>query len=245
MTRFQRTSRTLLTLTALYGCAGDDKVDLGNDKIQGSGEKLTDYAGSWTGYAEGYLFEGTSDQLRIQMRSDGSGVLEVGEAAPLPAPVVDRSYPPGKNVVGKGGDFTRVEGLVAGFEYTIGEATVADSRLRFRLSQAELYAEWCALQTPVLDEESYFMEPGPHYACLPSRGYSWSEQGCFFPGSGPVDCGQLSCLTFCSCVADGCSASDYKAGVLLDATLEAEGRKLVGTLVLNDDRITVRMQRAD
>lgn len=244
MTSSYRLCAALIAPAALWGCDAEEKVDLGNNQVEVTGERLTDYAGSWSGYAEGFLFGKASDRLRITLTSEGSGVLEVGEGAPLPPPDPSLGYPPGAGRLYP--PRAPTSGLVPGFAYSINDADVDDSRLRLRLAEGELYAEWCALITPVLDgRDSTSQEES--YSCIPNTGVGYFEQGCYVNAENPipVDCGKLDCITLCGCEASGCFVRNDAANILLDAALEAGGSKLVGTLVLGSERVTVRMTRVD
>ncbi|HEX6764717.1 MAG TPA: hypothetical protein VF103_04550 [Polyangiaceae bacterium] len=122
----------------LCACSGGDHVDIGDDKIEKTGEKLSDYTASWEGYAEAYAFDAGSDAIRLVLDENGEGTLEVGGAAPLPPPDPDIGYPPASS----GGPFeppVPEGGLTSGFSYTVLGAVVENRRLRIGLNPQELY----------------------------------------------------------------------------------------------------------
>src|SRR6476659_3835989 len=89
------TGSLIALLGASTGCGSDGgKVDLGNDNVAKTGEKLSDYAGDWKGYAEAFHFDDGTDTVAIKLDRHGNGVIEVGEADPLPPPKADEIYPP-------------------------------------------------------------------------------------------------------------------------------------------------------
>jgi hypothetical protein len=225
-------------MASLAACAGEP-VDLGEDRAIGSA--LSDYAGSWSGYAEAFEFSDETDAVRLMLGSDGTGELWLGEADPLPAPDPDRGYPPGpprtlKEIV--------PHGAVAGFPYPIADGVVEDNRLRMHSSSGELYREWCDLQTPHLVTNA----APPFYACLPFSGFGTNrDDQCT---NGPnledvIDCGLTECLSSCECSEDDCAVSPnvLTQDMRIDATLEGDGDAFVGTLVLGSERITVRLTR--
>src|SRR5690242_19998883 len=90
-------SRTLALaalLAPLAACGGsDDPVDLGHDDPRSLGSALSDYAGAWEGRAEAYEFDDGSDRLQLEIRSDGTGDLLLGDSR-LPAPDPNHGFPP-------------------------------------------------------------------------------------------------------------------------------------------------------
>ena len=240
----------LLCIQAL-ACADSKPVDIGDNRpAVPLGASLSDYAGAWEGYAEAYEWNDGSDRLRITLDADGNGALEVGESAELPAPDPDTSYPPGSSDYYDALMITDAHPLIAGFSYTIADATVSSNRIQLGASTGELYSEWCALQTPMevtnIIDPSTGMSTGGNYACVSTSGFGTLDNGTCVVGPNndePVDCGKLACLSLCACTADSCSATRGDADVELDAALEEEGEELAGTLVLRGERVFVRMNR--
>lgn len=232
-----------LALGATAGCASK-QVDLGNDHTAVTGSSLSDYEGTWEGYAEAYRFNDGTDKIRIALDGSGHGVLEVGDADPLPAPQADLAYPPRPDT-----DFSYANyGFVAGFSYPLIDAQVQSSRIQLKTIRSELYREWCELFTPVLDEAN--SGPGEDfYSCQPNIGYGQDPDGCFLgtdrAGNMPIACGALECLHTCQCTESSCGIGEPVPEIILDAALDDGGEVLEGTLLEVGERITVRMTRTD
>jgi hypothetical protein len=234
----------IAALTTAIGCGNSGKVDLGNDKVATTGENLSDYAGDWEGYAEAYQWNDGTDAVAIRLDKQGNGVIEVGKADPLPKPNPDASYPPDSgsdaNVIGPNKE---ISGLISGFSYPVSGAKVESKRIRLATSSADVIREWCELQTPVEtkaggDQDGWF--------CVPNVGFTSDANGCFLGSdkSMPIPCGKLACMFECTCTASGCEPTDGGAlDVQLDAALESNGDQLVGTLLVENQRVTVRMTR--
>jgi hypothetical protein len=232
--------RLLLPLVATLGACAADPVDLGEDRVVGSA--LSDYAGTWDGYAEAFEFSDGTDAVHLVLGQDGKGELWLGEAEPLPAPDADRAYPPG--APGPGKSESVPYGAVAGFGYPIDDGEVEDNRLRMHSSSGELYREWCDMMTPHLVTNA----TPTYYACLPFSGFGFTEDGKCTNGPNleeVIECGLADCLTQCACSEDDCAVSPNRlsADMRVDATLEGDGDKFVGTLLLGSERINVRLTR--
>jgi hypothetical protein len=240
---------TTLTIIASFACAAsgcgkDEPVDLGTHTALGAA--LSDYVGGWEGYAEAFTFDDGTDVVRLQLDGQGNGVIEFGDADPLPPPDPDRGYPVefGEGDSPSGLWIRGRSGASAGFSYPIAGATVTDRRIRLSSSTLELYREWCALMPPVQDEINT-----DHYSCLPNVGYGRDEMGCYLGAGageeGPrVDCGKLDCFHICQCDANACGIGEPPGQDLqLDAALGAQGEELAGTLLIENMRVTVRLMR--
>jgi hypothetical protein len=107
---------------------------------------------SWTGYIENKTFPSGSDVLKITFASDPAGLV-VGRVTlgmgtpPPPATDPEAAYPPGVDPR----DDTRAGYLAEGFPFSMNGGTLVGNRLRFTMAQTEVWAGWCALQTPVDD----------------------------------------------------------------------------------------------
>jgi hypothetical protein len=245
----KNTSCLVALVAALTACSSGDPVDIGDDPVAKTGEKLSDYAATWQGYAEAYAFDSGSDAIRIVLDENGEGTLEIGNASPLPtATDPEVGYPPGA-AFGPGTlSVLPVGRLYSGFAFTIQGAIVANRRLQLEVVPTEVFAAWCALQTPVLDEVNSTDEHQSYY-CVNNWGGGGNAEGCYEkdPDTGerqPIDCGKRAlCLVgrACACTADGCSNSQG-ATATLDAALESEGDELEGTLAVGE-QVTVRMTR--
>jgi hypothetical protein len=228
-------------------------VDIGGGR---TGERLSDYADQWSGYAEGFTFGDGSDAIRIVLDADGSGVIEVGDSPPpAPSPAAG-SRPPGRFG----------EPLpTAGVSYPISGAQLEAKRLRFSISLAEAYREWCNVHPPVAYDAAL---PGV-YSCSPRsvglEGLDTEGLRCLSFSSNEeiwCDSGHI-CTAYCACTAEACSlgpntpeqAERAAYGTELYSVLEDPdvdlalfegGEALVGTLVFGNDereRITVRLTR--
>jgi hypothetical protein len=231
-----------LSLT-MAGCA-DEAVDIGDDTPPAVlGASLSDYEGTWVGYAELAEWSDGTQTVRLQLDENGDGVLEFGEADPLPAPVADEGFPPGQPSHPMLGS-TPVSGVISGFSYPVSGAIVQSNRIRMGSSSHELYREWCELQTSEL-------VPGSTdaYACLGGAGFMWDGEMCFLHGEGesetPIDCGLLACAHVCQCQEEGCSVNTDSDDIRMDAALESEGSELEGSFEVPQGRYFVRMTRED
>jgi hypothetical protein len=238
----------LCLLTGALGACAAGKVDIGNDKpAVALGASLSDYQGSWHGYAEAFQFGDGSDNVALSLDQSGAGSLSVGDSAPLPPPDITRGYPP----TGESPEAIRDQtpALVSGFDYPVAGAKVQSRRIQLATSTRELYRAWCEMQAPMLAVGTY----PTTYVCPGGGGYSFGGDPpvCMVPGPDPndsstyttIDCGvAMTCLR-CTCTETSCSVTTDPPDVQLDAALESDGQELVGTLVLDSTRITVRMMR--
>jgi hypothetical protein len=228
-------------------CSSDGDVNLGEDNPVALGEKLTDYSGTWQGYAEAYEFYSGSDRVVLSIAEDGTGYAVFGEGtAPPPATNPEVGYPAGSGL----DVFPIFIEFLEGVQYPLRDVIVEDRRLRLQLSANDLWEGWCGLQTPVLVQEggSARLE----YRVLPTSGFGRTPEGeCFVPdgtGTGQVrvDCGKaaLNFQQVCACTANACrpNADAGTGPVGLDAALESLGDELVGTLTIAG-RVTVRLSR--
>jgi hypothetical protein len=224
----------MVALAAGAGCGSDGgKVDLGDDKVAKTGEKLSDYAGNWHGYAEAFQFDGDSDAIAIKLDAHGEGVIEFGEADPLPPPKADETYPPHVGGMPAGDEKLQliIRGeLISGFSYPISGAVVESKRIRFEISTGEVVREWCELQIPVRTRDSSGAE---YWACAPADAHGTAD-GCFADAdeSMTLPCAKLTCdMYLCTCTESSCepNAGD---NVRFDAALQSDGEELVGTLAV-------------
>jgi hypothetical protein len=237
-------------LWSALACSDGGNVDIGTN----TGANLSDYAASWDGHAEAYTFPGTtSDRVRLTLDANGHGHLQFGDAQLLP-PATDPNvgYPPGADLTFA--PLVSGSEVRDGFEYPVYGVRVETNRVRFGVWSRDLYAGWCSLQTM-----TYAIDGGGVYTCLPP-----SPGGTIEGGTGmecalldasrtpeAFDCLKLAlCETVgvCTCSATGCApepapADDTLFPVTFDGALDPGGTTLVGTLVLNVDRVTVRLQR--
>jgi len=222
-----------------FGCSSKGDVDIGDDRSVSLGASLTDYAGSWEGYVEAHTFWDLTDRVRLTLDSAGNGTIELGDDKPaLPAPDPD-SAPPGWQLMGN----SSVEaGLLVGYPYAVTGARIESKRIQLTTQTPAEYEQWCNLQTPALDPSS----AETRYACLPGNGFHSDGTTCWLiPASDPeveVPCAKFACLTSCTCTATSCTFQNRRT-VDLDAALDLDGDALVGTLVLDGLRATVRLEK--
>jgi hypothetical protein len=228
-------------------CSGGDPVDIGDDSHTArTGERLSDYAATWTGYVEAGGFPSGSDRISMTIDENGQGTIVFGEGVP-PGPATDPtdSYPEPGLPLASG--FSAP--LVEGYPYAVIGALVEAKRLRLGAELNEVMKGWCELQT------SYWNEALQAYACVPddfAMGGGQRDGVCFI--GDPDDpnnrlelpCFQVMACEFsqtCSCNETGCTietpTSYQSCDYQLDAALEDEGETLDGTLMGQ----RVRMER--
>jgi hypothetical protein len=207
-----------IVVAVVSGCS-DGSVSLGD--APGGQQQVQNTTVVWDGYIENYQLTSGSDAVHIELDISASpvvtGTVLLGSASILPpASDPDVGYPSGLDSNGPPGNRP-----YEGFEFTATDGDLTQDRLRFTISTREVWAGWCALQTPVLSEGA---DP-PFYACLPNS-YSF-EGGCVLGGA-PVDCGKLYLCNLsrtCDCTVAGCSAApgeDLSFDLLVDKD-EAHG----------------------
>jgi hypothetical protein len=239
-----------LVLGALIalGCS-EAPVDIGDEATQKTGESLSDYAGSWSGYAEAFTFEaaGDSDQVRLLIDEQGNGSLQVGEGA-ASVPALDVDVPP-TGPWSTFGDHFAVNTLVAGYRYTLNDVRVEDRRLRFTVDPLELIRPWCQAQVPMNIHASGLVYSPPVCHLNAYMDFEWST--CMDLDSNgnpfPLNCGTLNlCFTYCVCTETSCDASlvgtvgvQPKGGpedvYEADLALDEDGTRIVGTLLVKED----------
>lgn len=250
-----------ILLALVASCANDDKVNIGN--VEKRGGKLSDYVATWSGHAQAYAFADGSDHLELSVGDSGHGSLRFGNS-PGPAPATDPhvGYPQPFDPMTNGG----VASGVAGFSYPIYAAQVQSSRLQLGADIADIYAGWCALQTPHPNPTS--SDPTPAFACGPA--ITGTLDRIDYPpdfitndtcvvhshdgSSLTASCGWVSlCWLYqaCTCTATGCSSTSQVSDraqlnqypIQLDGELDASGDTFTGTLVLQGARVTVILKR--
>jgi hypothetical protein len=230
----------LLIPIAALACSEGAPIDLGNEQAQ-----LSDFVGSWDGYAEGYTFyEGRSDRVRLTVNAAGTGTFEVGDANPLPpatnpdlAPPSELDYP----------------GLRDGFVYSVHDVTVQAGRIRFAFDLAEPLDSWCVIQTPFeLESGQFSCAPLDDVVFLDEGGSINRDDQCRVVddagNEAPIACFKVFACDrgACACTAGGCGyGRNGTAGV--DAVLEIGGQSITGTLIpvqeSPENRLTIRLRR--
>jgi hypothetical protein len=236
-------SGLLLALTAAACGSQNDSPKLNIGETEVLGEQLSDYAATWEGYAEAYEF-GSDDQygdnLYLTLDENGVGHLRVGNA-PLAPPATDPSgvYPP--SVVSFNFGSSPSIGFPSGVDYPIHNSGVSAHRLRFEILTGNALDTWCPLQTPYEDTTT------GSYQCLPNA--ARTNNNCSINDDGIIvgtDCFTVAMCLYaraCDCDAESCWATPGDT-VTIDATLEDNGETLSGTLLIGEERVTIRMTRA-
>ncbi|HEX3901897.1 MAG TPA: hypothetical protein VH853_03545 [Polyangia bacterium] len=267
-----KNERTLTLVALLCGagaplaCSGGGAVNIGNTEVVGS--QLSDYAANWDGYAEAYTFSPDgSDRVRLTIDASGQGTFRMGNATTLLAPPTDPNvgYPPGISVDGVNADGAHT-GTREDFLYPIHAANVQEARIQLGIDPSDLYAAWCALQTPIPSYETTTVDGGAsdtgtvstfYSSCLPNVPSMSQGDNCALlepdGSSTPVDCGKLylcNVAQTCACTASGCTIPPQPADataaqypVEMDGALDTTGKMLTGTLTLNGQRITVHLTK--
>jgi hypothetical protein len=226
------------SLTSMAGCA-DKAVDIGDDTEPAVlGASLSDYEGTWVGYVELGEWDDGTQTVRLVLDENGNGVIEFGEADPLPAPDPEAGFPPNLPVHPMAG-VELPTGVVSGFSYPIEGALVESKRIRLGSSHRELFRAWCELLEPVANPN--ILDTG--YACLSSWALS-DGTTCTLEGTGEtVDCGFSGCLDACQCDEVSCEVSGIHEDIRMDAQLEAEGAELEGSFDVPQGRYRIVMER--
>ncbi len=244
-------STLVLLNSALAACSSNRPVDLGEKNPKLSKSDLAAYAASWDGYVEAYQFEDGSDRVRVVLDNQGHGSIRVGNRD-LIGPPTD----PTANYPAQATDETSyAQSFWSGFNYTASNARVENERIRFESSSYELFSAYCALQTPYPSP----LDAGvPLSNCLP---YNFLfvlnrvDDTCTIPANTTntgwtrgdptvdVNCEQLAmCGGVCTCTEAGCEI-ETPTNLSVDAALDDTETKLEGTLLLDNQRISIRLKR--
>lgn len=238
----------VLGALAALACS-EAPVDIGDENTQKTGETLSDYAGSWSGYAEAFTFEaaGNSDRVRLLIDEHGNGSLQVGEGA-ASVPVLDVDVPPA-GPWSSSADHFPVNTLVQGYRYTLNDVRVEDRRLRFTVDPLELIRPWCQAQVPTDTDvlgrvyETPFCHLNSYMDFESSTCMDLDSNGNAFP----LDCGAHNlCMRYCMCTETSCDASLLGNEVVwrsggpedvyeADLSLDEDGTKIIGTLLVKED----------
>lgn len=222
---------------ALNACS-NDAVDIGDPETSVVKSGLAAYSGTWDGYIEAAQWDDNTDRVRLTVNEDGTGTMRLGESE-LVAPSADpkADYPTDWLPVIQGGGPTPV----SGFEYSLKNVAVETDRLRLAVSSKKMFNDYCALQSP-----DYVWTVGELSlnSCAPTLwAFECSEQTC--TATNPDTQAAVVFDTFqyvmcngpCGCDATSCN---HDSEVLtLDAALEENQNRLVGTFIVpSNSRIT-------
>lgn len=219
-------------------CAEDKTVDLGNDRIITIGAALSDYAGSWEGYAEAYTFSDGSETVRFDVDDSGQGTLRVGDAPAISLPadisrdVAHRYLSP----------------LSPGFVHPFSGARVDGNRVRATFAVADMFDAACAAITPKHTVAGPLCAAvGPQLVPIDQKA---DGNPCVVNSSSSMEeyrCPEALCFDVCSCTEAACqagkNASNSNPDVTIDGALADDGNTFAGTLAFDYKRIAVRLTR--
>jgi hypothetical protein len=187
---------------------------------------------SWMGTVEGFSFHSGSDALALTFAADANGVskgtIVFGMGTP-PPPATDPNVGYPSDLLTSTGYFgpdpysgLALSYVAEGYPYTFDGGSFDGRRLHFTTNLFELWAHWCALQTPAFD--------GFQYNCLPPW-YGGGPGACNVVNREtsqviPVDCGQfLLCegnAGPCGCGSSGCGLSSIYNGVTVNISVTGD-----------------------
>jgi hypothetical protein len=148
--------------------------------------------GTWSGHVELLQFASGSDALKVSIDAASTSAVTgkvLFGGGPLLPPATDPTviYPPAGVTLFDSSTPDSIEG----FEYTIEEGSFDGSELSFSVDALELWAGWCALQTPV--PMPPFPMPAPQ-----SAGFWCGQQN-------DATDAQSECPSLCSCTESACA----------------------------------------
>jgi len=223
-------------LLTLSGCSSDAPLDVGDDQSGTGAQGLAAYEGDWDGYAEAYSFPSGSDRVRLSLDAAGHGTLEVGDISHFACTDPTVGCPP---ALGENLEF-HAFGTQEGFEYAV-DASLQNDRLQFEYWGTDAQKTWCEAQTSEPNAAG-----GSGYTCSPlGNGGRMMGGACFARGEAqiPIACSVIdTCWGACTCDASGCT-SNHGSALRLDGALSDGGAALVGTLMVSDARVTVRLKK--
>ena len=167
-----------------------------------------------------------------------------GDGAPPPVDP-ELGYPPSSDPMGS---FDIGTTPIEGFVFALQDGTAQGSRIRFTVELSEQYEEWCAGQTPYLDEYN----EGEEYYCIPNWITASGESGCYVVNPDTHEHLDMDCMRLamcesgrvCECNANGCWAVDSGAGALhFDVSFSAD--RADGSVQGLDEIHNVRMTPSD
>jgi hypothetical protein len=163
-------------------------------------------SGTYTGYVESFQFPDGADLVTMHLNLQQNGTVTGTVYFPFPdggAPLArptDPSvgYPPGFEWD------TPENGAFEGFDFTVQAGTFASGRVQVSIQQAEIWTQWCAIQTPTPKYNRNTPDGScgevPDYGCLTNAQYrvdtstypaTCSISTCTQPTMAPIDCGKL------------------------------------------------------
>jgi hypothetical protein len=231
-------------LAAPFGCSSEGNVNIGNTETIGG--RLSDYVGTWTGYAQATVFSDGSDHVSLTIDGNGHGTALFGNGAPPAVPTDPQVGPP----VPAPSPNAPASSEIPGFAYPIHGTIVQSDRIQLGIDFNDFYAPWCALQTPQPAMNVPTSDTG--YYCGPALGSNLVKLEKLTPDATTctmylldgttlkVNCdwANLCAVTpVCTCTSSACTAIRTADGSALaqypaeiDGQLDAAGTTLTGTL---------------
>lgn len=209
--------------------------------------ETTAFEGTWVGEIEGGSLPSGSTQVALDIEAAAIGepvvaTVVFGEGPPPAAPTdPEVGWPAGVDP-----ELEAVP-VADGFVYRSVEGTRTGDRLLIDFAVTELWAPWCALQTP-----HPVGEGSTEAMCLPNRPWDATPFECLIEGDAenpemPVDCLKLTLCRrtrVCTCTTtDGCAPSTTGLTLQLDITID--GDEALGTIrwMSEDPELNTRTAR--
>jgi hypothetical protein len=170
---------------------------------------------AWQGYIENHMFPSGSDMILLKFATDARGVVAgsvvFGVGTP-PPPATDPNVGYPSNLLADAntdGPGLAIGYVAEGYSYAFDGGSFDGHRLRFTVNFTQLWAGWCALQTPASDGSGWCL---PNWGTMSNPMANMCAQ--FDPKTKqavPVDCGKLflcdSPTAVCACGANTCGVS--------------------------------------
>jgi hypothetical protein len=232
--------------TWVHDCAGVEQILAIRSTWHGISESGESHVGRWRGTLGGSAASGFpgSDVLLV-VNSDDTGTFTFTSAPPPPPADPADGYLCDGSI--SGGICGTPSGFVGGFEYELQGVVTRDRVLSFVVLDADPWARWCELQTPV--ERADTSQPcGISWDVVPLSMERWAATGCeqvdAAGNAEPIDCSLMYALERCKCAYDGCFASFY-SGIEVGLNLSADADELSGSLWFksNVDAALLRLRR--
>ena len=230
-------------LAATVACSSEGNVNIGNTQTVGG--QLSDYTGTWIGYAQATVFSDGSDQVLLTIDASGHGIAQFGNSAKPATPTDPHVGPP----IPAPSPNAPLSSEIPGFPYPIHATDVRSDRIQLGIDFNDFYSTWCALQTP---EPAMNVGVDTGYYCGPALSSNLVSFGkptadatsCTLTEQDgttqTVDCDWMTLCTLgyvCTCTASACTAATVAAGSAvsqypaeIDGQLDATGSNLTGTL---------------
>lgn len=213
----------LFGVTMLAACKGE-VLSVGNPPDAGSGDASVD---TYVGYIENFHFASGSDKVTLVLDSASTGTMTFGDGPALAPPTdPNAGYPP-DFVAGAITDdpSTRNE---ENFAYSLTSSARVGDRLTFAVVPAEVWKQWCGLQTPISDGQN-------GYGCLTNAGGGGDANGCHLgvdDAGTPVDCAKFDLCyggRICQCSSASCTVDITTPRRVIHVDVRFDGNTITGT----------------